>query len=211
MSFTHRFDPQPHQRSQQVRSWCPSPALPGSCPHRLICSCSSRSSRTTSSNRCFSASSTWFRRSSSCTRRGDRSVLRTTSSPAPGEPNGIGLWGTPTSFCSLCWHNSSVSSISLSANVCTHKGQTQINAISILGMFVCEKYWLFGACKCITYCSVHIFLRDSKGWDYTNGMFYNFPPAKQLNKLNNLIVVYAFQRFLPRFLKHINELTFATL
>lgn len=60
-------------------------------------------------------------------------------SPAPWKQKGIGL--TLTSFCSLCRHSSSVSSISLSAKTHTHKGQTQRKAIYIPGMFISMKHW----------------------------------------------------------------------
>lgn len=71
--FYKLFNSPPQQH--QWGSSCPFPTLCSLLPHRLICSCSSRSSRTTSSNRCFSASRTWFRRSSSWTKREDGTVL----------------------------------------------------------------------------------------------------------------------------------------
>lgn len=61
-----------HHHSSAQRGCC---VLPCPRPYRRISSCSSRSSRTTSSKRCFSASSIWFRRSSSCSKREDRDVL----------------------------------------------------------------------------------------------------------------------------------------
>lgn len=136
--------------------------VPSSSPHRLICSCSSRSSRTTSSNRCFSASSTWFRRSNSCTKRRGRRALHTTSSlPAPPQGSWMELaceehppLSAPSADTTLLF----LPSVYLQTYA-RIEAKLQTNAISIPGMFMCEKYWLLGTCICITYCSVLIFLR----------------------------------------------------
>lgn len=104
--------------------------------------------------------------------------------PSPVMLKEISLWWTLTSFCSLCRHSSSVSSISLSANIHTHteakcrEKQREMQFISWGYLWV----WNTGCLKpenaAFPYCSLCTCLGGSKGWDDANGMFYNFPSAK---------------------------------
>lgn len=97
-----------------------------------------------------------------------------TSQCALWKQKGIGF--TLTSFCSLCRHSSSVSSISLSAKTHTQRPNTEKSNLYPGDVYKHEA--LTGACKrSAPYCSMHICLRGSRGWDDTNGMLGNFPPA----------------------------------
>lgn len=96
-------------------------------------------------------------------------------SPAPWKQKGIGLthlFLLPLQTQLLCFFHQLICK-----NTHTQRPNTEKSNLYPGDVYKHEA--LMGACKrSAPYCSMHICLRGSKGWDDTNGMLGNFPPAK---------------------------------